>query len=174
MRKQKNPPPAGRRCSAPSAKSRLIRVFIRDQRLTLFRHGRKIKTYRVSTAAHGAGNTKGSLQTPLGLHSICAKIGKGAIRDAVFKDRVNTGEVWDGRSQFGDLILSRILWLTGRERGVNKGGSVDTKSRYIYIHGTNHRRTIGKPASQGCITMKSEDVIDLFGRIRKGDPVVIA
>ncbi len=152
---------------------RLILVSIKFQRLTLFQYGKKIRQYPVSTAKLGAGNRKGSMQTPLGLHKIASRIGARAANGSVFKDRINTGDIWDGKSQFGDLILSRIITLEGMEKGVNLGGDVDTKSRYIYIHGTNHIKTIGKPASHGCVTMKSKDIIDLFKRVKKGDPVVI-
>src|SRR5882762_2553943 len=39
------------------------------------------------------------------------------------------------------------------------GGSVDTESRYIYIHGTPEEDRIGQPASHGCIRMLNDDVI---------------
>jgi len=157
-----------------SSYPRLIRVSIRNQRLSLLHYGKPVKIYSVSTAKRGAGNRKDSLQTPLGRHRIYAKIGGRAVRGAIFKDRKNTGRVWDGKDRSGDLILSRILRLEGMEKGVNKGGVVDTRSRYIYIHGTSHRKTIGRPASHGCVTMKCEDIIDLYKRVKKGDPVVIA
>jgi L,D-transpeptidase YbiS len=160
--------------SDPDKYSRLIWVSLSNQQLTLYHFGKPVKKYRVSTAKKGAGNRAGSMQTPLGWHKISAKIGARAAKDTVFKDRVNTGIRWDGESQFGDLILTRILWLDGMEKGINKGGRVDTGKRYIYIHGTNHVKTLGKPASHGCVTMSSRDVADLFRRVKKGDPVVIA
>ena len=66
-----------------------------------------------------------------------------------------------------------ILWLDGLEIGKNKGGNVDSKSRYIYIHGTAEEGLIGEPASLGCIRMKNTDVIKLFNRVRKGTQVLI-
>ncbi|MFH0921398.1 MAG: L,D-transpeptidase [Fibrobacterota bacterium] len=152
---------------------RFLRVSVNDQRLYLVENHKIIRRYRVSTAKAGTGNKAGSGRTPLGIHRIFRKIGKGAVKGTVFKDRINTREVWDGKSVFGDLILSRILWLDGVEPGVNKGHNIDTRARYIYIHGTNHRKGIGRPASHGCVTMKCEDIIDLFGRVRQGDRVVI-
>lgn len=143
-------------------------------RLYLLERGRKIRAYRISVAAKGLGCSAGSMKTPLGWHRICAKIGSRAARGTVFKDRINTGEIWDGESQFGDLILSRILWLDGLETGKNRGGHCDSRRRYIYIHGTNHIKTIGRAASHGCITMKCADVIDLFNRVRTGDRIVIS
>ncbi len=41
------------------------------------------------------------------------------------------------------------------------------------IHGTNRPSSIGTPASYGCIRMKNEDVIDLYGRVRVGTRVVV-
>ena len=61
-----------------------------------------------------------------------------------------------------DVITTRILWLDGLEIGKNKGGNVDSKSRYIYIHGTAEEGLIGEPASLGCIRMKNADVICLL------------
>lgn len=43
----------------------------------------------------------------------------------------------------------------------------------VGIHGTAARDSIGTPASHGCIRMLEEDVIDLYGRVPKGTPVVI-
>ena len=36
------------------------------------------------------------------------------------------------------------MWLEGEEEGLNKGGSVDSFRRYIYIHGTHEEGLIGK------------------------------
>ena len=64
-----------------------------------------------------------------------------------------------------DNICSRIIWLDGLEEGHNKGGNVDSKSRYIYIHGTHEEGLIGTPASHGCIRMKNKDVIELYEKV---------
>ena len=72
-----------------------------------------------------------------------------------------------------DVITSRILWLDGLEDGVNKGGDVDSKERFIYIHGTAEEGLIGKPASIGCIRMKNKDVIKLFNRVKENTKVLI-
>ena len=61
-----------------------------------------------------------------------------------------------------DWILTRILWLEGVQTGINKRGKVDTRSRYIYIHGTHEEHRIGEPASHGCIRMRNRDLIQLF------------
>lgn len=41
------------------------------------------------------------------------------------------------------------------------------------IHGTNEPATIGRAVSSGCIRMRNEDVIDLYGRVRVGTRVVV-
>jgi lipoprotein-anchoring transpeptidase ErfK/SrfK len=75
-------------------------------------------------------------------------------------------------------VLTRILWLDGLEPGRNKGrladGTlVDSKQRYIYIHGTNGEDVIGKPSSHGCIRLLNDDVITAFNLIAVGTPVLI-
>ncbi len=64
-----------------------------------------------------------------------------------------------------DIVTSRILWLEGQELGLNRGPGIDSKERYIYIHGTAEEGLIGKPASDGCIRMYNSDVIELFDKI---------
>jgi lipoprotein-anchoring transpeptidase ErfK/SrfK len=49
-------------------------------------------------------------------------------------------------------------------------GNRDTLYR---IHGTNQPEYIGQAISSGCIRMTNEDVIDLFGRVKLGAPVVV-
>ena len=41
------------------------------------------------------------------------------------------------------------------------------------IHGSNEPWTIGTQVSSGCIRMRNEDVIDLYGRVRVGTRVVV-
>src|SRR3989338_6926553 len=97
--------------------------------------------YPISTAKNGLGEKKGSYQTPRGHHIICEKIGADLPIFTVFRARKPTGEIFSAEleKQFPDRdwILSRILWLSGTEVGVNYGDDVDTKERFIYIHGTN-------------------------------------
>jgi lipoprotein-anchoring transpeptidase ErfK/SrfK len=64
-----------------------------------------------------------------------------------------------------DWILTRIIWLQGMESGFNRGGQVDTLSRYIYIHGTPDSEPMGVPKSHGCIRMRNRDLIELFDQI---------
>jgi lipoprotein-anchoring transpeptidase ErfK/SrfK len=41
------------------------------------------------------------------------------------------------------------------------------------IHGSNEPWTIGQAVSSGCIRMRNEDVIDLYGRVKIGTKVVV-
>ena len=41
------------------------------------------------------------------------------------------------------------------------------------IHGTNAPNSIGRFVSYGCIRMHNKDIIDLYGRVRLGTPVVV-
>ena len=151
-----------------------IWVSIDGQELMLVDNQKIVKWYRCSTAANGAGNVVDSGMTPLGWHKIGAKVGGGLEAGAVLKDREWMGQVWTvGQHTQDDLILSRILWLEGLEEGINRGGDVDTWSRYIYIHGTNQIDALGWPASAGCVRLDPQDVIDLYGRVDVGCCVLI-
>ena len=137
-----------------------------------------LRRYAVSTATKGAGEQYGSFMTPRGRHIIRARIGAGCAENTVFVRRRPTGEVWSptladlfpGR----DWMLTRILWLPGKEPGFNRLGDVDTMRRVIYIHGTHEEHRIGTPASHGCIRMKNADVAELFDLVKVGTEVRIA
>ena len=72
-----------------------------------------------------------------------------------------------------DWILTRILWLSGKEIGFNRLGNVDTMQRYIYLHGTPDSTEMGKIGSHGCIRMRNTDIIELFDLVEAGTPVLI-
>lgn len=124
------------------------------------------RVYPVSTAANGLGEKNGSFCTPRGRHLVRAKIGAGQPLRAVFVRRRPTGEVWTpelhARYPGRDWMLTRLLWLSGCERGFNRLGDVDTMRRVIYIHGTHDFAELGKPGSHGCIRMRNEDIAELF------------
>jgi len=124
------------------------------------------KSYPISTALKGIGQNKNSFQTPIGPHYIRAKIGKDLPVLSIFEGRRPTGRIWNKEEAEShpkhDWILSRILWLSGKELGINRLGTVDTMQRYIYIHGTPDESQLGKPMSHGCIRMSNNDVIELF------------
>jgi lipoprotein-anchoring transpeptidase ErfK/SrfK len=63
--------------------------------------------------------------------------------------------------------------LEGLEPGRNRGGSVDSHGRYIYIHGTGDEPTLGRPASCGCVHLASADLMPLFDLIPSGTLVWI-
>lgn len=152
-----------------------IEVSIAAQRLDLFDAGTRIRSYSVSTAANGPGEQAGSYCTPRGRHRIRAKVGAGLPLGAVLRGRRPTGEVCDEAAWRAaperDWILTRILWLCGEEPGVNRGGSVDSFRRYIYIHGTPDGVELGQPGSRGCIRMRNRDVAELFDLVVTGAPV---
>ena len=135
------------------------------------------KSYSISTALKGIGQNKNSFQTPIGTHYIRAKIGKDLPPLSIFEARRPTGRIWnkeDAESHPNqDWVLSRILWLSGKELGVNRLGSVDTMQRFIYIHGTPDESQLGEPFSHGCIRMSNDDVIELFDLVSAGTIVLI-
>ena len=147
----------------------VILIDVSQQKLFVYdEDNQKVGNYRISTATKGAGNTSGSDKTPLGAHRISEKIGDGAKVGSIFISRNNTGQLANIEKAPVDVpedqVTTRILWLDGLEPGKNKGGNVDSHSRYIYIHGTPEEGLIGKPASHGCIRMINEDVVKIFNQ----------
>jgi L,D-transpeptidase YbiS len=135
------------------------------------------KTYVVSTSKNGLGEKNGSFCTPRGRHIVRAKVGAGQPLHAVFVRRRPTGEVWTPALHASypgrDWILTRILWLSGREPGFNRLGDVDTMRRYVYIHGSHDMAEMGKPGSIGCVRMRGADIVELFDRVPPYTPVEI-
>ena len=148
-----------------------IVVNIAQQTLTVYdtTTGNEIRSYRVATAKNGAGERSGSECTPRGKHIIRAKIGDNQLANTVFIGRRPTGEIYQlpmkEQHPNRDWILTRILWLSGKERGKNRGGNVDTMRRYVYIHGCPDDDEMGIPSSHGCVKMRNNDVIELFDLI---------
>jgi len=155
-----------------------IRIDAGKQELALLDGKRVVKRYPVSTAKKGLGEQNGSFCTPRGKHILRAKIGKGLPLGAVFVRRRPTGEVWSpelhAKYPGRDWILTRILWLSGREPGKNRLGDVDTMRRYIYIHGSPDTAEMGKPGSIGCIRMRNADIVELFELVPPYTPVEIS
>ena len=152
----------------------MILISISEQMLCHRRKNGVRRVWPVSTAAAGIGNERDSLKTPLGRHRIAARIGAGLPKFTAFVGRMPVG-IYDSSfdSPSRDWILSRILWLEGMQTGINRRGRVDTKSRYIYIHGTHEEDKIGAPASHGCIRMRNADIIELFEHVHEGELVCI-
>ena len=155
-----------------------IEISIPEQSLALLENGREIRRYVVSTSRNGPGERQGSFCTPRGEHIVRAKIGTGQPLNTVFVERRPTGEIWTselaGRFPGRDWILTRILWLSGCERGRNRLGEVDTMRRYIYIHGSPENVEMGKPGSIGCVRMRNQDIVELFELVAPGTEVRIA
>lgn len=153
---------------AQQDKLHTIRVTVGDQKMTVFRQGAQIATYDCSTSKFGVGDQRGSYRTPLGRMEVAKKIGDGAPIGMKFKGRRPTGEVVKIDAPGRDPIVTRILWLRGLERQ-----NAHAFDRGIYIHGTAEERNIGRPASYGCIRMRSRDVISLFNTVGVGAKVEI-
>lgn len=154
-----------------------LEIHISTQKMFVYQNEKFIREYSISTAKNGAGETRGSEQTPLGRHIIRAKVGGDCPVNTVFVGRRPTGEIYlpELRVKFPerDWILTRIFWLSGLEIGKNRLGNVDTMQRYIYIHGTPEDVVMGMPGSRGCIRMRNENIIELFEQIPVGARVHI-
>lgn len=145
----------------------VIRISVAAQRLDLVENEKVIASYPVSTSRFGLGSEEGSFKTPLGRFEIAEKIGDGAPVGTIFRGRVPLAPN-EQAPPTDDLILTRILWLEGRE-----AHNANTRERYIYIHGTRHEDRIGEPASHGCVRMKGDDLLALFERVPTGTEVLI-
>jgi lipoprotein-anchoring transpeptidase ErfK/SrfK len=139
-----------------------IVVSIDQQKLWFFEGG-EVETFVVSTARAGRGCVQDSLRTPDGLHRVGEATGRLASEWPTPED---------------NLITSRIFWLEGLEPGHNQGRDaadrvVDSRSRFVYIHGTNQHAMLGRPNSHGCVLMSDDDIIRLHPRVPVGTIVLI-
>ena len=154
-----------------------IIISIKSQNLLLLFNNKVKFTYKISSAKAGIGQLKGSYKTPLGHHVIRAKIGDNNPIYSVYEGRRVTGDIWSKRLNDqlpkDDWILTRILWLSGKEIGFNRLGKFDSMQRFIYIHGTNEEELLGAPASHGCIRMSNHDVLSLYKYVEVGADVFI-
>ena len=145
-----------------------IVISARDQKLALLEKGALVAVYPVSTSKFGLGDARGTCRTPLGELEVAQKVGTGALPGTVFKDRKPTGEIVAVDSPGRDPIVTRILWLRGLEPQ-----NANAFARTIYIHGTPEERNLGRPASYGCIRMRSADIINLYNIVGRGAEVTI-
>ena len=143
-------------------------VSVPDQKLALYRKGQFVKMYDVSTSKFCLSSRSGSNGTPLGKHEIAKKIGGNAPLGMKFSSRRPTGEIVQANAPGRDPIVSRIMWLDGKERK-----NCNSYARCIYIHGTAEEWRIGTPASYGCIRMRSRDVANLYSTVGVGAKVEI-
>lgn len=141
-------------------------VSVPDQKLVIVGNNTPIAEFSVSTSKYGLGDHCGSYATPVGELEVAQKIGANAPLGTVFKGRHPTGEILPPNARGRDPIVTRILWLRGLE---NRNDNA--YQRGIYIHGTPVERLIGRPASYGCIRMRSRDIVKLFDIIGVGTKV---
>lgn len=136
--------------------------------MTLLKKGVPLGTYDVSTSKFGLGDVPNSYRTPVGRLEVEKKIGDDAPMGAVFKSRERTGEILGIDAPGRDPIVTRILWLKGTD-----SGTANAFERNIYIHGTPEERNLGKPASYGCVRMRSVDVAYVYSVVGWGAEVLI-
>jgi HAD superfamily phosphoserine phosphatase-like hydrolase len=147
--------------------TRLI-ISMDQQTLDLLTEGEPARRFKISTSEKGMGFEEGSFRTPTGRFSICEMIGEGKPLYTRFAARVPVGVWAPGESTEEDLVLSRILRLEGLDPE-----NANTRSRHIYIHGTNREDLIGRPASHGCVRLSNNDMVELFSLVHPGTPVEI-
>jgi lipoprotein-anchoring transpeptidase ErfK/SrfK len=148
--------------------SPVIVVSVPDQRLVIIENGVLVGHFPVSTSKYGLGDRPRSYATPLGSLAVAAKVGAGAPEGAVFKGQHFTGEIVRPTSSGRDPIVTRILHLRGLDACNSRAFD-----RGIYIHGTPEEWKIGRPASYGCIRMRSRDVVRVFDAVPLGARIEI-
>ncbi|MFG6667352.1 L,D-transpeptidase family protein [Halomonas sp. HNIBRBA4712] len=167
--------PTPRLAELPPREAPWLEIDLSEQRLRAWQGKRLAHECAVSSGKNGTGQREGSGQTPAGWHYVRAAIGAGLPENAVFRGRRFTGEVFTAalgeRNPKRDWILTRILWLCGLERGVNRGCDVDSQRRYIYLHGTPPGEPMGVAASHGCVRLRNSDLLWLFDFATPGTPV---
>ncbi len=143
-------------------------ISVRDQKLMLMENGARLATYPVSTSKFGVGDSTGRMTTPLGFLQVAQKIGDHAPVGAVFHNRRFTGEIIKPNALGRDPVITRIIWLRGLQ-----ASNAHAYRRCIYIHGTPEEKRIGRPASYGCIRMRSRDITALYAQVPIGTIVEI-
>ena len=143
-------------------------VSVPEQKMALYKKGELVRVYDISTSRFCLSSSPNTNGTPLGKMEVAKKIGDGQPSGMKFKSRRPTGEIVPVNAPGRDPIVSRIIWLKGLE-----SGNRSTYDRYIYIHGTPQESLIGKPASYGCVRMRSRDIIELYGIVGTGAGIEI-
>jgi lipoprotein-anchoring transpeptidase ErfK/SrfK len=153
--------------NALAASPELI-VSTAEQKMYYVENGVRRAAFPISTSKFGIGDRPQSYRTPLGTLQVSRKVGQGAPTGAVFKALRATGEVLRPNTPGRDPIVTRVLCLNGVDTGTKNAAS-----RGIYIHGTPEESKIGRPASYGCVRMKSKDIVRLFDYVNVGTKVTI-
>jgi lipoprotein-anchoring transpeptidase ErfK/SrfK len=154
-------------CTRVHAGTEIV-VSVPDQKLVVMENGVRVAEFPVSTSRFGIGDRPRSYATPLGELQVVSKIGGNAQPGTVFRSRRPTGEVISPNAPGRDPIVTRIMCLRGLE-----AQNAHAYDRGIYIHGTPQERLIGRPASYGCIRMRSRDVVKVFEAAPVGTKVEI-
>src|SRR6266850_7228738 len=102
-------------CATPKDVQHHVVISVKDQKLALLDREKLVAVYPISTSKYGLGDWRGSFRTPLGELEIAQKVGDGMPSGTVFRDRRRTGEIVLPNAPGRDPIVSRILWLRGRE-----------------------------------------------------------
>src|SRR3954468_2957895 len=113
--------------SAFAGGERII-VSVADQELALINGGKTTARYPISTSKFGIGDGVGTYRTPLGEMYVSAKLGDGLPLGSVIESRIATGEVIAPNAPGRDTIVSRVLWLRGKENQ-----NQNARERCIYI-----------------------------------------
>lgn len=145
-----------------------IIISVPDQRLVVMDNGVLAGHYPVSTSKFGLGDQPNSYATPLGTLEVASKVGDGLPLGSVFKSQRPTGEILAPNTPGRDPIVTRILHLRGLDACNSRA-----YDRGIYIHGTTEESRIGRPASYGCIRMRSRDVVRVFNAVPVGTKIEI-
>lgn len=146
-----------------------IQVQINTQTLRLLTdEGSTLLDLAVSTSKFGIGERPGSNCTPTGRFIISEKHGDSAPLGEIFVSRKPTGRIGTPEDP-SDHVQTRILWLDGLDPE-----NANTRSRYIYLHGTNQEHLLGKPASHGCIRLSNRDIVRLYDLVPIGTAVIIS
>jgi L,D-transpeptidase YbiS len=161
--------PCGMHNGGVNLKQPRIEVSVATQRLVLWDGIRQVRSWPCSTSKFGLGYSEGSNKTPIGGFVVREKHGDLAPSGTIFKSRQPVGQWTPEMFTPDDLVLTRILWLDGVEKR-----NANTFQRYIYIHGTNDERSIGRPTSHGCVRLKNADVVELFEQVPVGTAVWIS
>src|SRR5438094_4235477 len=118
-------------CVTPKDVQHHVIISVKDQKLALLEREKLVATYPVSTSKYGLGDWRGSYRTTLGEMEISQKVGDGMPTGTVFRDRRRTCGLVLPNAPGRDPIVSRILWLRGRE-----AQNANAFGRDIYIRNT--------------------------------------
>jgi lipoprotein-anchoring transpeptidase ErfK/SrfK len=146
----------------------MVVISVPEQKLAIVDNGLRVAQFPVSTSKFGLGDRPRSYATPVGTLEVAGKVGAGARPGTVFKGCRPTGEVLRPNTPGRDPIVTRILRLRGLQATNSRA-----YGRGIYIHGTPQESRIGRPASYGCIRMRSRDVMAVFDAVPIGTKVQI-